>query len=541
VVALTACPSCHGVFRGGFACCPLDGAQLEPLEGDPLEGSVLAGRYVIESCIGEGAMGRVYRAQHARVSRQFAIKVLWGDLAADAKMQSRFAREAEAASRLSHPNLISVVDFGETEAGLLYLVMDLAAGRSLARVIDETGPMPADRVVHLTRQLCLGLAHAHGKELVHRDFKADNVIVQGEGTGELARIVDFGIAMLANPEDDGGRLTTDGMVLGTPAYMAPEQSTGEEVDARTDLFSLGVLMYELLAGVLPFEGTPVQVARMNLSLDPPPIAERVPGLAVDSQLERIALRLMAKAPGDRYQSARQVIEALDALGDAPVPDELEPAPGPAVAPAPQRSRAGARIVALAAVVLAAGAVAFFVLRGDPGDAATVTEPAAQPGPERVVATEAEPVVTPVATGTETETETEPETEPETETEPATETGPETETEPATGPGPEPQPKRTSITRRTPEPEPEPELEPEPEPEPAAQPAITVASLGDLYRRVGADVNRLGTEAGDSRAAALRRRYFAIPYSDALRTPDLRREVVRRLEDLHDDIKEELSK
>jgi eukaryotic-like serine/threonine-protein kinase len=306
------CPRCRAVFRAGFTHCPLDGSPLAGLVEDPLEGSAFADRYVIEECIGAGAMGRVYRARHRHMARRFAIKVLFGDHAADTKMQSRFAREADNASRLDHPNVISVVDFGQTDEGLFFLVMPFVEGPSLAEVVGASAPLPARRVVRLVRQLCLGLAHAHDRGLVHRDFKAENILVADDGDGDQAKIVDLGIAMLT--ESASGGLTTQGTVLGTPAVMSPEQATGGEVDHRTDLFALGVVMYEMLAGKLPFDGTAVEIAHQNAFRPVPPIAERVPGLRVVPALEQIALKLMAKRPADRYASGHEVIQELDRLG-----------------------------------------------------------------------------------------------------------------------------------------------------------------------------------------------------------------------------------
>ena len=307
------CPYCRAVFRAGFSHCPLDGKPLSLLEEDPLEGSAFADRYVIEGCIGEGAMGRVYRARHRHMARRFAIKVLFGDHAADTKMQSRFAREADNASRLDHPSVISVIDFGRTDEGLFYLVMPFVEGPSLAEVLGSSAPLPPRRVVRLVRQLCLGLAHAHDRGLVHRDFKAENILVADDGDGDQAKIVDLGIAMLT--ETASGGLTTQGTVLGTPAVMSPEQATGGEVDHRTDLFALGVVMYEMLSGKLPFDGTAVEIAHQNAFRPVPPIAERVPGLRVAPSLEAIALKLMAKRPDDRYATAHDIIREVDGLGD----------------------------------------------------------------------------------------------------------------------------------------------------------------------------------------------------------------------------------
>ena len=311
-----ACPSGGAVFRHDFGRCPLDHAVLTPLDEDPLVGLTLAGRYVIDGCVGEGGMGRVYRARHRNLDRLFAVKVLYGDLAANAKMRLRFDREARAASRVDHPHLVSVLDSGITDTGLLYLVMSYVEGRELGEIIADEAPLTAERVTRLVRQLCQGLAHAHDQGLVHRDFKGQNVLVSGTGEAEHVRILDFGLAFM-RLEPESSRITTQGVVMGTPAYRSPEQATGSEMDHRTDLFSLGVLIYEMLAGTLPFDGTPVELARQNLAAEPPPIARRVPGLDVDAGLERIAHRLMRKLPRERYQSAHEVMVALDivAAGD----------------------------------------------------------------------------------------------------------------------------------------------------------------------------------------------------------------------------------
>ena len=311
------CPQCLSVFRAGFARCPLDGAALQGLTGDPLIGHTLAERYIIEELLGEGGMGRVYRARHNRMSRRFAIKVLFGDMAADAKARTRFSREAEAVSRLNHPNVLSVVDFGETDEGLLYLVMDYIEGRELHQLLAQEAPLSPQRVLSLLRQLSRGLAHAHERNLVHRDFKTENVVVTKSGDEELARIVDFGIAAVGEMMEPAQRLTTEGMVLGTPAYMSPEQSTGEEVDERSDLFSLGVMLYEMLCGRLPFDGTAVAIAKAHLASEVPPVVVRVPGLRVDPRLEAVSMRLMAKDPEERFQSARALLAHLDsAYGSA---------------------------------------------------------------------------------------------------------------------------------------------------------------------------------------------------------------------------------
>ena len=245
---------------------------------DQLIGRVLADRYLVEARLDGGGMGTVYRAVHIKVGRRFAVKVLHPHLLDNDKVVQRFRREAELSAQMHHANVVAAFDVGTTAEGLHYLVMEYVDGRDLATLMTEA-PMPPPRVLSLLRQLCDGLHHAHQRGLVHRDFKPQNVIVERDADGvEVPRILDFGIAALsASADPDGERLTSRGIVLGTPQYMAPEQAVGDDLDHRVDLFALGVVLYEMLSGELPFDGTGVQVARANLMLDPPPISSRVPG------------------------------------------------------------------------------------------------------------------------------------------------------------------------------------------------------------------------------------------------------------------------
>jgi serine/threonine-protein kinase len=292
--------------------------ELEPAKSDQkLVGDVLGNRYQIEKRLGEGAMGTVYRAKHVKMGRAFAVKVLHPHLLVDDKITQRFEREAELAGRLRHANVIGVVDVGETNDGLRYMVMDFAEGPDLATLMEQA-PMPPERVIHLTRQLLEGLFHAHERGLIHRDFKPENVIVEKDTHGaEVPRIVDFGIAILregGGSTDGPGRLTTNGLVLGTPHYMAPEQAVADPIDHRIDLFALGIIVYEMLCGKLPFDGSGAEVARANLLLDPPPMAERVPNIAVDPLLEAFARRLMAKKRDHRPETAKAARDLLDLIG-----------------------------------------------------------------------------------------------------------------------------------------------------------------------------------------------------------------------------------
>ncbi|HEY3805912.1 MAG TPA: serine/threonine-protein kinase [Kofleriaceae bacterium] len=290
--------------------------RADSQQSDKLIGEVLANRYHVEHRLGEGAMGAVYKARHVKVGRPFAVKVLHPRLLTDDKVLQRFEREAELAGRLRHPNVIGVVDVGETTDGLRYMVMDFAEGPDLAQLLNEA-PMPPQRIIHLVRQMLEGLFHAHTAGLIHRDFKPENVIIEKDAHGaEMPRIVDFGIAILregGDSSDGPGRLTTNGLVLGTPHYMAPEQAVNDPIDHRIDLFALGIMIYEMLCGKLPFDGSGAEVARANLLLDPPPISLRVPYLDVDPLLEAYARRLMAKSRDARPPTAKVARELLDLI------------------------------------------------------------------------------------------------------------------------------------------------------------------------------------------------------------------------------------
>ena len=275
----------------------------------PLVGQVVEDRYRIEAELGCGAMGMVFRARHVKVGRHVAIKVLHGHLMRDPVMLERFDREAAIVARLHHKNLVDVLDVGETADGQRYMVLDLVRGPSLASMLAHGRLEPA-RILQLTKQLLAGLDHAHAAGLVHRDLKPENVIVERDDFDrEVPRIVDFGIAVL---RDSDSRLTTAGTILGTPAYMAPEQAQGGAPDPRTDLFALGVMVYEMLAGRQPFEGSSMEIVLANMSLDPPRIAERA-GLDVDPLLEAFARKLMARRLRDRFASARDALAMLELI------------------------------------------------------------------------------------------------------------------------------------------------------------------------------------------------------------------------------------
>jgi serine/threonine-protein kinase len=284
---------------------------------DPLMGVILGSRYKIERKLGRGTTGAVYRASHVKFGRAFAVKVLYADKATDTKLLRRFEREAELSAQIQHPNVVSVIDVGESPDGTRYMVQELAMGIDLATVLEDEAPLTTSRVIHLVRGLCDGLFHAHERGLIHRDLKPENIIIERDDHFiEVPRIVDFGIAIArdeaAEPEAPG-RLTTTGLVLGTPHYMAPEQATGFAMDHRIDLFALGVFTFEMLTGVLPFDGTGAEVARANILLPTPVMAERAPGVVVDPLMEAFTQRLMAKEPGARPATAHAARELLDLI------------------------------------------------------------------------------------------------------------------------------------------------------------------------------------------------------------------------------------
>lgn len=283
-----------------------------------LTGSV-AGGYLIGEMLGSGGMGTVYRASHIDTGRVVAVKVLHAELLEEPLVVARFRREAKNAARLGHPHVGSVFELARTDDGGLLLVLEYVEGEPLSSLI--TMPLPPERVFTIVGQLLRALEHAHAAGLIHRDLKPDNVLVEWRNGRDHARIIDFGIAILREPTDadSASRLTGAGLVLGTPPYMAPEQARGEiDIDERVDLFSVGMIAWEMLAGVLPFEGTrPVQLLEAILKRDPPAFAERVPGLLVEPMHELFVRKLLARERAQRFSSARHALDVLALLQTDP--------------------------------------------------------------------------------------------------------------------------------------------------------------------------------------------------------------------------------
>ncbi|MGO9711776.1 MAG: serine/threonine-protein kinase [Polyangiaceae bacterium] len=301
-------------------------------EFDPLIGRTIGGKFVIERLLGAGAMGAVYRAHQTALERTVAIKVMHREIAADPTYAARFHREAKAVSRLDHPNLIRVLDYGQEPDGLLYIAMEFLDGRDLFTAINEEWPMPHDRIVDILSQTLSALAEAHDAGVLHRDLKPENIMLlrkkAEDGTPtDSVKVCDFGIAKVAEESEakpaaaaSGGRkLTAAGLVVGTPGYMAPEQARSEPCDARSDIYSVGVILYQLLTRRLPFEGnTPLDIVVKALHEAPPPLGSYGPTAAPG--LEPICVKAMSKPPAERYQSARDMRAALRAA--APIERQI---------------------------------------------------------------------------------------------------------------------------------------------------------------------------------------------------------------------------
>lgn len=270
-----------------------------------LVGTVLDGTYRLDQLIGEGGMGAVFRGRHVIMKRDFAIKVLHPDFNRDVELVRRFDREAQSAARLSHPNCIQVTAYGTTPDGMRYLVMELLVGGELADLLID--PVPTRQVVEWSIQILRGLEHAHEKGVIHRDLKPQNVFITKDHDGkQVLKLVDFGIAKLVGGET-GDPLTRAGMVFGTPQYMSPEQALGQEIDARADLYAVGILMFQMLTGRLPFNHEDaIALIRMQVSNPPPPLPDGVP-----QELAAIVFRLLAKQPEQRFPDAKTVRLALE--------------------------------------------------------------------------------------------------------------------------------------------------------------------------------------------------------------------------------------
>jgi serine/threonine-protein kinase len=287
-----------------------------------LIGSDIGDRYRLLEMIGDGGMGRVFRAEQIATGQPVAVKVLHREFAGVDEVAKRFEREARVMTELAHPHVVKVIEFGEWN-GRLFLAMELLGGRSLAELLKTPGGkggrrLAVRRALAIMRPVLNALDYAHQQGVVHRDLKPENImVVPGRGAfsreREKIKLLDFGIARLGEQSDKGGqKLTQQGLIMGTPDYMSPEQAVGQAADARSDLYSAGVILYEMLTGHKPFEaGSSLDVLVMHIKNDPRPPSEVAPGALIPLGVEQVVLRLLAKRPEDRFQTARELRQALD--------------------------------------------------------------------------------------------------------------------------------------------------------------------------------------------------------------------------------------
>jgi eukaryotic-like serine/threonine-protein kinase len=287
---------------------------------DELIGTLVAGRYRVVERLGQGGMGNVYLAVHEAIEKKIALKVLRLEFSIKPDLVTRFQQEAISASRVKHPGVLDVFDFGRLDNGCFFIAMELLQGRDLADELERRHVLEAERAVRIALQICRALAAAHTQGVVHRDLKPENVYLHDTSDGdELVKIVDFGIAQLrtnqelAAQQTERRRLTRTGMIFGTPEYMSPEQALGKSVDARADVYATGIILYEMLTGAVPFTGDSFfGVLNAHLNQPLPAMRSLYPALSISAQLESAISRALAKDPDERYPSLRELAAELEA-------------------------------------------------------------------------------------------------------------------------------------------------------------------------------------------------------------------------------------
>jgi serine/threonine-protein kinase len=330
----------------GDAMASIRGGRDKNSEYDRLIGETLDGRYYVQKKLGEGGMGVVFAVKHTVIERPLAIKVLKREVMRDPATVKRFMQEARAASRIGHPNIVDVTDFGNTADGMTYQVMELIDGVTLKEVVKTTAPLPIERVVRIGLQMARALVAAHAKGIVHRDLKPENVfLTEREGRPDFVKIVDFGIAKVAPVDgktDVGPRLTRQGTVFGTPEYMAPEQAAGRsDTDHRVDVYAIGTILYEMIVGKVPHKGqSMVQTVAMQMLDAVIPPSQRRPDVKVPAELEAVIMKALQKKREDRYEAMSDLQAALDDV--AARISFGAPATDPAITPPPTTQTAEAQ-------------------------------------------------------------------------------------------------------------------------------------------------------------------------------------------------------
>ncbi|HEV2669516.1 MAG TPA: serine/threonine-protein kinase [Gemmatimonadales bacterium] len=384
---------CSTEYTDNVKFCPSDGQTLRSAEpAADLVGQVVADRYHVMKKLGEGGMGQVYLAEHVKMGRRSAIKVMNPSMLHDPDAIARFNREASNASRISHPNVCAIYDFGETSDGLIFLAMEFIAGEPLTDLLEREGTLPVPRATHIFLQTADALQAAHDLGIVHRDLKPDNIMVtKGRGGADTVKVVDFGIAKAVGGEAAGQKVTKTGLVMGTPEFMSPEQLSGDSVDGRSDLYSLALVLFRMLTGKLPFEATTVQeVMIKRLTDEPAKLTEALPDLSFPPGLQPVFDTALARTPAERYQTVAKFAADVAAVTGRPVTRSVPPTEAktqllpahaaPTVPLRAPRKRALLPVAATAVVILASGG-AWMVLNGGnkaPDTVAHVARDTAQP-------------------------------------------------------------------------------------------------------------------------------------------------------------------
>ena len=314
------CPVCSSEYADDVKFCPNDGQTLRAVApASDLVGQVVADRYHVVKKLGEGGMGQVYLAEHVKMGRRSAIKVMNPSMVHDPDAVARFNREASNASRITHPNVCAIYDFGETPDGLIYLAMEFIEGEPLTDLLEREGALPVPRAAAIFLQTAEALQAAHDLGIVHRDLKPDNIMLsKRKGGGETVKVVDFGIAKAVGGDEAGQKVTKTGLVVGTPEFMSPEQLSGDTLDGRSDLYSLALVFYRMLSGKLPFEATTVQETMIKrLTDEPTTLAAARPDLSFPAGLQPVLDTALARTPAERYQTVAKFAADIAAVTGRP--------------------------------------------------------------------------------------------------------------------------------------------------------------------------------------------------------------------------------
>ncbi len=314
------CPVCSTEYADDVKFCPNDGQTLRSAaRASDLVGQVVADRYHIVKKLGEGGMGQVYLGEHVKMGRRSAIKVMNPSMVHDPDAVARFNREASNASRITHPNVCAIYDFGETPDGLIYLAMEFIEGEPLTDLLEREGTLPVPRAAAIFLQTAEALQAAHDLGIVHRDLKPDNIMLtRRKGGGDTVKVVDFGIAKAVGGDQEGQKVTKTGLVLGTPEFMSPEQLSGDTLDGRSDLYSLALVFFRMLSGKLPFEATSVQETMIKrLIEEPATLAAARPDLSFPAGLQPVLDTALARTPMERYQTVAKFAADIAAVTGRP--------------------------------------------------------------------------------------------------------------------------------------------------------------------------------------------------------------------------------